>query len=258
LQWERDLSFLDAASLMRPAQDITDEHMLLEKFALACMVETSVQVQHMETRIPHMSKFRTWLATQQEKAQAGKYPNISSCASLASQSSTERKDLIQDLFVQLSKTGAAAVATAVHRIFISGEGIFEGTVNPLDILLEDNTLTEVYDYMQLWEYGEFFKLAAHYKPNLRIIEIGAGTGGTASTILPHLQSEYKDRMYASYTYTDISAGFFVGAKERFKDVPALEYAILDITKDPIEQGFEAESFDLIVACNVSYEVMLSM
>ncbi|TVY85232.1 Highly reducing polyketide synthase FUM1 [Lachnellula suecica] len=250
LQWERDLNFLDAATLMRPAKDITEEHMLLEKFSLACMIETSVQVQGLESNIHHMSNFRTWLATQREKALAGTYPNISSCLDLASCSSEERKAVIEKLYAELSNTGAAAVATAVYRIFASGEGIFEGKVNPLDILLENNTLTEVYDYMQLWEYSEFFKLAAHYKPNLKILEIGAGTGGTTSTILPHLQSDYGERMYASYTYTDISSGFFVGAKERFKDVPALEYAILDITKDPIEQGFEGESFDLIVACNV--------
>jgi hypothetical protein len=250
LQWERDINFIDASTLMH-AKDITEEHLLLEEFALACMIETSVQLQHAESKIPHMHKFRAWLATQREKALAGKYPNISTGASLASMNSSERKVVIQDLLDQLSKTGAAAVAAAVHRIFKFGEGVFEGTVDPLDILLEDNILTEVYDYMQLWEYGEFFQLLAHSKPNLKILEIGAGTGGTTSTILPHLQSSYGERLYGSYTYTDISAGFFVGAKERFKDVQSLEFAVLDISKDPIEQGFEAESFDLIVACNVS-------
>ena len=85
---------------------------------------------------------------------------------------------------------------------------------------------------------------------MKILEIGAGTGGTTSTILPHLQSAYGERLYGTYTYTDISAGFFVAANQRFKNVPGMEYAVLDVTKDPLEQGFNAESFDLIVACNV--------
>ena len=107
--------------------------------------------------------------------------------------------------------------------------------------------------MQNTEYSEFLDLVAHYKPNLKILEIGAGTGGTTSTVLPRLKSAYGERMYLSYTYTDISSGFFISARERFNDYPAVEYAILDISKDPIEQGFEAESFDLIIACNVGWQ-----
>jgi len=46
-------------------------------------------------------------------------------------------------------------------------------------------------------------------------------------------------MYSKYTYLDISAGFSVYAKERFKEYSEIEYVILDISKDPVEQGFEA-------------------
>lgn len=82
------------------------------------------------------------------------------------------------------------------------------------------------------------------------MEIGADTGGTTDTILPVLKSIYSERMYFSYTYTDISPGFFITAKERFKDYPAMEYTVLDISKDPIAQGVTAESYDLIIACDV--------
>ncbi|KAK3318236.1 putative polyketide synthase [Apodospora peruviana] len=86
---------------------------------------------------------------------------------------------------------------------------------------------------------------------MRILEIGAGTGNMTSTILPQMTpSTYRERMYSTYTYTDISADVFNAAKERFKDVQGMKYAVLDICKDPIEQGFEAQSFGLIVASNV--------
>jgi SAM-dependent methyltransferase len=52
------------------------------------------------------------------------------------------------------------------------------------------------------------------------------------------------------SYTDISSGFFPAAKERFKDFSHIEFATLDITKDPIAQGFLEEGFDLIIAANV--------
>jgi len=65
-----------------------------------------------------------------------------------------------------------------------------------------------------------------------------------------LHTSYDERMYSKYTYTDISAGFFVAAKERFKDMPGVEYAVLNISQDPSAQGFEAGAYDLIIVSNV--------
>lgn len=52
------------------------------------------------------------------------------------------------------------------------------------------------------------------------------------------------------SYTDISSGFFPAAKERFKEFSGIEFATLDITKDPVAQGFQADEYDLILAFNV--------
>jgi len=93
---------------------------------------------------------------------------------------------------------------------------------------------------------------------LRVLEIGAGTGGTTTSMLSGLKSEFGERLYSKYSFTDISAGFFVAAKERFKDHQNIEFSVLDISKDPLEQGFEEGSYDLILASNVSilYKVRL--
>jgi SAM-dependent methyltransferase len=39
-------------------------------------------------------------------------------------------------------------------------------------------------------------------------------------------------------------------KERFAEYSGLEFKTLDIGKDPLEQDFEAETYDLIIARNV--------
>ena len=250
LEWKSDVNLLNAAQLMRPAKDITDCHLLVEKLALACMIESTFQLQNVQTAHTHLDKFRAWLDTRRELAVGGQYPNIHDCAMISKLDSAQRTKMIDHLLSQLLDTEAAAVATAIHRISKHSKNIFLGTTDPLDVLMEDDILTKVYDFMQLWDNSEFFELLGHYKPDMKILEIGAGTGGTTSTILPQLQSKYGERMYGSYKYTDVSAGFFVAAKERFKDVQGLEFGILDASQDPIQQGFEAESFDLIVATNV--------
>ena len=84
-----------------------------------------------------------------------------------------------------------------------------------------------------------------------MLEIGAGTGGTTTNMLLGLRSEFGERLYSKYSYTDISSGFFVAAKERFKDYQNIEFSVLDISKDPLEQGFEEGSYDLILAANVT-------
>ena len=81
---------------------------------------------------------------------------------------------------------------------------------------------------------------------LRVLEVGAGTGSATASVLPELPAGRFD-----YTYTDISAGFFAEAEERFGDADgAIEYRPLDIERDPVEQGFDAHGYDLIIASNV--------
>lgn len=81
---------------------------------------------------------------------------------------------------------------------------------------------------------------------LRVLEVGAGTGGTTRFVLEVLP---RDR--AHYVYTDVSAGFLHAAERRFgADDSRLEFRTLDIERDPIAQGFPRHGYDLIIASNV--------
>ena len=55
-----------------------------------------------------------------------------------------------------------------------------------------------------------------------------------------------------YMYTDISAAFFEQARQKFQPYTnIMEYQVLDAEQDVTKQeGFELESYDLIVAQNV--------
>ena len=81
---------------------------------------------------------------------------------------------------------------------------------------------------------------------VRVLEVGAGTGGTTGSVLGALPAGGVE-----YTYTDISAGFFAGAERRFGGGGAsLVYRVLDIERDPMGQGYEAHGYDVVVAANV--------
>lgn len=93
--------------------------------------------------------------------------------------------------------------------------------------------------------------------DLKVLEIGAGTGGTSTCVLeaicPTGRRINGDSRLLTYTYTDISAGFFEKAAQKFKKWKAggvIEFKILDVEKDAEEQGFDEGAYDLIVAANV--------
>ncbi|PFH59668.1 hypothetical protein XA68_12046 [Ophiocordyceps unilateralis] len=89
------------------------------------------------------------------------------------------------------------------------------------------------------------KQISHCQPRMKILEIGAGTGGATQGILESLGTTFE-----SYAFTDISPGFFEAAAEAFAPWTAkMSFKTLDIEKDPTEQGFDAE-YDLIIASNV--------
>src|ERR1700736_5085930 len=80
---------------------------------------------------------------------------------------------------------------------------------------------------------------------LRILEVGAGTGGLASHLLPLLE-----RGLHSYLFTDISAAFFPGARQKLAAYPEVEYKVFDLEKAGTGQEFEPGSFDFVVGTNV--------
>ncbi len=94
--------------------------------------------------------------------------------------------------------------------------------------------------------------AARHLPegrSLRILEVGAGTGGLTAHLLPLIDHELH-----SYTFSDVSAAFFSGAMQKLAGFPGVEYKIFDLEKPGTEQGFEASSFDFIIGTNVLHAV----
>ena len=76
------------------------------------------------------------------------------------------------------------------------------------------------------------------------LEVGAGTGGTASSILPVLESVCK-----RYIFTDVSEVFLWQARARFPEFLFIEYMLLNVDADPRLQGFAAHECDVLVSTN---------
>ena len=134
--------------------------------------------------------------------------------------------------------------------------VLRGREDPLSLLFGEKkpTAADLYRDAPVWRaanrmLGEVVQALVAELPSgrvLRVLEVGAGIGSATDCILPELPAGR-----FSYTYTDISAGFFAEAEARFGDYDdAIEYRVLDIERDPLAQGFDAHGYDLLIAANV--------
>jgi len=129
--------------------------------------------------------------------------------------------------------------------------LLRGEVDPLTLLFPDGNLrdlTQLYERSPgarvmnaLMQRAVVAAIATAQRP-IRILEIGAGTGGTTAHMLPHLQN-------VEYVFTDVSPLFLTKAQERFRAYPFVRYELLDIERSPADQGFQ-QPFDLVIAANV--------
>ncbi|KAI0484820.1 hypothetical protein GGR56DRAFT_680577 [Xylariaceae sp. FL0804] len=82
--------------------------------------------------------------------------------------------------------------------------------------------------------------------NLKVLEIGAGRGSCAKTVLGAM-----DENFMSYTYTDVDPIRFETMRSQFPEYQAekIVFKTLDIEFDVADQGFATGYYDLVVASN---------
>ena len=135
--------------------------------------------------------------------------------------------------------------------------ILRQEIDPLSVLQEDDRLER---YYRTWEpFHQSYQQAAIYikllgikNPHLNILEIGAGTGGATQPILEALSGAgTHPPNFINYDFTDISPAFFEKSREKLgRWIDVLTFKKLDVERNPIEQGYQPGSYDLIVAANV--------
>ncbi|KAM3537331.1 hypothetical protein ARSEF1564_009747 [Beauveria bassiana] len=200
----------------------------------------------------HLRRFYSWMIEIVAQGQSGELgPNSQSW----SKASVGAKKMLAD---ELSADSPAGKLTV--RVGRNLARIVRGEIMPLELMMENDLLNQFYmhhEALKTRSYSHLANIASLYaakNPGANVLEIGGGTGGATGTILEAFSNKYGSSSgtnLGSYTFTDISPGFFEAAREKFAPwAGMMQFKKLDIETDPLSQSFSQGSFDLIVAASV--------
>jgi microcystin synthetase protein McyG len=160
-------------------------------------------------------------------------------------------DMLQHRFPQF-----ATELMLVSRCAAALADVLRAETDPLELLFPDGALDDaeklygetpvarMYNTLVRDAVAEAVR-ALPAAAQLRVLEIGAGTGGTTASVLPVLPAARSD-----YVFTDISSHFVQQARRKFAAFDFVRYEMLDIARDPESQGFEPHGYDVVIAANV--------
>ncbi|HEY2324269.1 MAG TPA: SDR family NAD(P)-dependent oxidoreductase [Thermoanaerobaculia bacterium] len=98
-----------------------------------------------------------------------------------------------------------------------------GSLALVEEIYGGNALTEYYNNLVAGAVAGFVRGASR---RVRILEIGAGTGGTTQAVLPAVAAA---GVPVDYLFTDLSQGFLRGARERWeRQYPFVRYQLFDV------------------------------
>ncbi|KAJ5520916.1 Acyl transferase/acyl hydrolase/lysophospholipase [Penicillium fimorum] len=255
LEWKSDIDCLPLATRMSTPHDYTPQAMNIQalgQLSALFTLETAGRIRDVDPTSSHSAKWKNFILDAASNIKKGGHQSIyTESPQWALLSSSDRQEMIREVLEKTKFTFDAPLADCLKVVFDNCVEFTAGESSPLEILMKDNLLHKFHAaHTQYADWKPFLPLLCHSNPGLRILEIGAGTGSATAMALELLKSTSGERMYGQYVFTDISSGFMAAATERFAYEQNVEYKVLDITLDPLEQGFDPHSFDLIIASNV--------
>ncbi|MEJ2416447.1 MAG: SDR family NAD(P)-dependent oxidoreductase, partial [Exilibacterium sp.] len=159
-----------------------------------------------------------------------------------------------DLCARVVLAGATLreLVNILQRKKLATEVIFPNMSMALvEDIYKNNPISDYYNAIVADTVVEFVEQRRHQyeKPCIRILEVGAGTGGTSAVVFEKLKP-YQDCI-AEYCYSDISKAFTLHAQQTYGPyVPYLSYQIFDVEKPLQAQSVLNGRYDLVIATNV--------
>ncbi|KAL9112623.1 MAG: hypothetical protein Q9227_003194 [Pyrenula ochraceoflavens] len=255
--WKEDLTLLqpnEAADIFAPSTQVDTEITdACEKACTMFMKSANDVLSTAESAAldSPVSRYVQWMQDREvaiDTVSLEREPSMIDSAALAA-------DTESDFLAKLSKTSVDG--HALCEISKALPGILDGSIAAPSLLQKDGLLADYYSNSFATKacnevIAKWVSFNGHKLPTQRILDVGAGTGSLAYQVLNSLGGRNGlTPLCHSYTFTDVDPTYFPAAKERLADWSDwVQYKPLNIENDPIDQEFQNESYDVILAGHV--------
>ena len=115
LEWNQDIDFADASTLIRPTKKAREPYLLVERLTLLCIIEAGHRLKTAQTDLDHLEKFRAWLTYQTSRAQDGEYPLVKDPQCFVAMDSSDRLSLIESTMKDVQATEEALIGRIIKE-----------------------------------------------------------------------------------------------------------------------------------------------
>lgn len=254
LEWKPDIRTMTACQALKvfpPPQENSSRQSLLDSMqAIATLIVTDIYetfAGRQDLATVMSDRINPFLAWVRRRVEHEDTPLMAKSKQL---SVHERLKWLKELYDMTEGQIDTKIAKVLHQ---NMEDILYERRNGVEILKEHGLYEDLYEsglfltsaYAQLLRV---LKCLGHANPDQNILELGAGTGGATQVAMRALTNagDRNIKQYSGYTFTDISPDFVASARESMSTFRDMSFSVLDITKDPVEQGY-GPVYDTIIA-----------
>lgn len=239
--WSPDPDFLTTAVVKRlyPPETLGDTAVApkLNHLALHQIIQFNITHPHIiETRSKkvHLQRLLDWMSQKLNLARQNAFPQSQE---ILDYSTSKRAEEIQRISTLLNPYSAES--RTMCRIYHNLSPIFSGEKTGIQLALQDNLLSEMYESGQIIEegnrrLGSIVDILANKVPLRRILEVGAGSGSATREILLALKGDCLYRKYKEYVFSDVTPSFLKSAEERLSNYRGITYDTFDMQKQASE------------------------
>jgi acyl transferase domain-containing protein/acyl carrier protein/2-polyprenyl-3-methyl-5-hydroxy-6-metoxy-1,4-benzoquinol methylase len=179
-------------------------------------------------------------------------PDAATCRAEWQRDAEHRAEANPDLRTPLDLLGRTvpALPAVLRGDVLATDVLFpNGSFALVEGVYRDNRVADHFNAVLAEHVAAFLRarLAAEPGARLRVLEVGAGTGGTTRVVLDRLTRA--GLPLAEYCFTDVSRAFLHRAEDAF-DHGFLTYRVFDVAEPPHGQGLGTGAFDVVIAANV--------
>ncbi|KAI1873437.1 hypothetical protein JX265_005059 [Neoarthrinium moseri] len=259
MNWGPDFAFMEADVLKRRLLSCIEpkETEFLAKIRRACFhfLHDSLEgltLHDVQTLSTAHKKFYVWMKLQ---VQQGLQGDLGPGSAAWVHDSIEQKQRLFDEVAAANVKGEMLCRLGSHIA-----AILSREASPLNLVTVDNLQKRYHEEETNlgWagaQLSELIRNFVHHNPQAKILETGVGTGEVTKCVLEVLGNGAESGfgpLASEYHFTHVSPAPFDAIQQAFEAWSSIiSCRRLDTNADPVQQGFELGSYDLIIAFQIS-------